>query len=159
MLTCFVGVVDGDLVPVEQYLSNGGDPARQLTTTEVALLNRTSAFDAGYTLIHLAIRYYSCAELDFEIVFYYLFTYSRFWNCRFQREDILSSLLSRISGGGSGIKRAPSYVAPDLATAIRRNIASNIRTKKGFPCRYMHDITTFCLPAGLIFFVFIIIYF
>ncbi|XP_077297352.1 ubiquitin thioesterase trabid [Arctopsyche grandis] len=122
-LQACLGVVDGDLVPVEQYLSNGGDPARQLTTAEVALLNRTSAFDAGYTLIHLAIR--------------------------FQREDILSSLLSRISGGGSGIKRAPSYVAPDLATAIRRNIASNIRHKKGFPCRYMHDITTFCLPADL----------
>lgn len=72
---------------------------------------------------------------------------------RFQREDILSSLLSRISGGGSGIKRAPSYVAPDLATAIRRNIASNIRHKKGFPCRYMHDITTFCLPAGSFWFL------
>lgn len=55
-LQACLGVVDGDVVPVERYLSNGGDPARQLTTSEVSLLNRTSAFDTGHTLVHLAIR-------------------------------------------------------------------------------------------------------
>ena len=51
------GVVDGNLGPVERYLAAGGDPARQLTQFEVALLNRPSAFDIGFTLIHLALRY------------------------------------------------------------------------------------------------------
>lgn len=50
------GVVDGDIIPVEQFLAAGGDPARQLTQFEVAILNRPSAFDIGFTLIHLALR-------------------------------------------------------------------------------------------------------
>lgn len=55
-LAACMGVVDGDPSPVEAYLAAGGDPARQLTASEVALLNRPSAFDVGYTLVHLAIR-------------------------------------------------------------------------------------------------------
>lgn len=54
---CVAGVVEGDARCVETYLSGGGDPARALTHAEVALLNRASAFDAGHTLVHLAIRY------------------------------------------------------------------------------------------------------
>lgn len=50
------GVVEGDARCVEAYLAMGGDPARALTPHEVALLNRASAFDAGHTLVHLAIR-------------------------------------------------------------------------------------------------------
>lgn len=50
------GVVDGDPHPVEAYLRSGGDPARFLTPNEVTVLNRPSAFDAGHTLVHLAIR-------------------------------------------------------------------------------------------------------
>lgn len=50
------GVVEGDARCVEAYLAMGGDPARALTPQEVALLNRASAFDAGHTLVHLAIR-------------------------------------------------------------------------------------------------------
>ncbi|GBP28800.1 Ubiquitin thioesterase trabid [Eumeta japonica] len=123
-LQACLGVVEGDRSCVEAYLASGGDPARALTAAEVQLLNRASAFDAGHTLVHLAIR--------------------------FQREDILSSLLSRISGGGSGVKRAPSYIAPDLAKAIRRHIASLIRTKKGsFACRYITEFCTFSLPAEI----------
>jgi hypothetical protein len=48
--------MQGDYGPVHAYLAAGGDPARQLTAPEVALLNRTSAFDVGHTLVHLAIR-------------------------------------------------------------------------------------------------------
>ncbi|OWR52070.1 ubiquitin thioesterase trabid-like [Danaus plexippus] len=123
-LQACLGVVEGDAHCVEAYLSSGGDPARALTHQEVALLNRASAFDAGHTLVHLAIR--------------------------FQRQEILSTLLSRISGGGPGLKRSPSYVAPDLATAIRRHIAGCIRQKKGnFPCRYINEFCTFSLPAEI----------
>uniref|UniRef100_A0A2A4IU81 ubiquitinyl hydrolase 1 n=1 Tax=Heliothis virescens TaxID=7102 RepID=A0A2A4IU81_HELVI len=122
-LQACLGVVEGSARCVDAYLAQGGDPARALTPQEVALLNRASAFDAGHTLVHLAIR--------------------------FQRQEILSTLLSRISGGGPGLKRSPSYIAPDLASAIRRHIASCVRYKKGsFPCRYINEFCTFYLPAG-----------
>lgn len=65
------GVVEGDLAAVEAYKSSGGDIARQLTADEVHLLNRSSAFDVGYTLVHLAIR--------------------------FQRQDMLAILLTEVS--------------------------------------------------------------
>ncbi|KAJ8686660.1 hypothetical protein QAD02_022454 [Eretmocerus hayati] len=116
------GIVEGDNGPVEAYLASGGDPARQLTHSEVLLLNRNSAFDIGHTLVHLAIR--------------------------FQREDILATLLSQIEGSGSGIKRVPSYVAPDLAAQIRRHVSNSIRMRKGsFPCYFATDMATFALPA------------
>ncbi|KAL1449678.1 hypothetical protein WDU94_002163 [Cyamophila willieti] len=123
------GIVGGDYGPVHAYLSGGGDPARQLTGPEVALLNRSSAFDVGHTLVHLAIR--------------------------FQREDILATLLSHIEGSGSsGVKRVPSYVAPDLAADIRRHVAASMRQRKGggcspVPCPFVTDIATFALPAEI----------
>lgn len=67
----FLGVVEGDLAAIEAYKSSGGDIARQLTADEVRLLNRPSAFDVGYTLVHLAIR--------------------------FQRQDMLAILLTEVS--------------------------------------------------------------
>ncbi|CAH1155866.1 unnamed protein product [Phaedon cochleariae] len=121
-LNACIGVIDGDPNPVEAYLSSGGDPARTLTASEVAILNRTSAFDVGHTLVHLAIR--------------------------FQREDLLAVLLSQIEGSGSGVKRVPSYVAPDIAADIRRHFASTIRLRKGnFPCNFVTEFPTFTLPA------------
>ncbi|XP_001602668.2 ubiquitin thioesterase trabid isoform X1 [Nasonia vitripennis] len=121
-LNACLGIVEGDNAPVEAYLASGGDPARQLTHSEVLLLNRSSAFDIGHTLVHLAIR--------------------------FQREDILATLLSQIEGSGSGIKRVPSYVAPDLAVQIRRHVSNSIRMRKGsFPCYFVTDMATFALPA------------
>ncbi|XP_023029173.1 ubiquitin thioesterase trabid isoform X1 [Leptinotarsa decemlineata] len=121
-LNACMGVIEGDPNPVEAYLSSGGDPARTLTASEVAILNRSSAFDVGHTLVHLAIR--------------------------FQREDLLSVLLSQIEGSGSGVKRVPSYVAPDLAADIRRHFASTIRLRKGnFPCNFVTEFPTFTLPA------------
>lgn len=65
------GVVEGDMAAVEAYKSSGGDIARQLTADEVQLLNRSSAFGVGYTLVHLAIR--------------------------FQRQDMLAILLTEVS--------------------------------------------------------------
>ncbi|KAK0084801.1 hypothetical protein PV325_006406 [Microctonus aethiopoides] len=121
-LNACLGIVEGENAPVEAYLASGGDPTRQLTHSEVLLLNRSSAFDVGHTLVHLAIR--------------------------FQREDILATLLSQIEGSGSGIKRVPSYVAPDLAAQIRRHVTNSIRLRKGsFPCYFVTDMATFALPA------------
>lgn len=71
LLLCLKGVVEGDLSAVEAYKSSGGDIARQLTSDEVRLLNRPSAFDDGFTLVHLAIR--------------------------FQRQDMLAVLLTEVS--------------------------------------------------------------
>lgn len=65
-------MVEGDLAAVEAYKTSGGDIARQLTSDEVRLLNRPSAFDDGFTLVHLAIR--------------------------FQRQDMLAVLLTEVSG-------------------------------------------------------------
>ncbi|KAF5304182.1 hypothetical protein FQR65_LT08076 [Abscondita terminalis] len=121
-LNACLGIIDGDPNPVEAYLSSGGDPTRTLTAAEVAILNRASAFDVGHTLVHLAIR--------------------------FQREDLLAILLSQIEGSGSGVKRVPSYVAPDLAADIRRHFATTIRQRKGsFPCNFVTELPTFALPA------------
>lgn len=123
-LNACLAVVQGDHSPVEEFLSSGGDPTRQLTASEVALLNRPSAFDSGHTLVHLAIR--------------------------FHREDMLATLLSRIEGGGSGVKRVPSYVAPDLAADIRRHAASTLRQRKAaLPCPFVSEVTTFSLPADI----------
>lgn len=71
-----VGVVENNYGAVEAYLSCGGNPGRSLTSTEVTLLNRNSAYDVGHTLIHLAIR--------------------------FHREEMLPMLLAQISGSGPG---------------------------------------------------------
>lgn len=121
-LNACLGIIEGDPNPIEAYLSSGGDPRRKLTAAEVAMLNRASAFDVEDTLVHLALR--------------------------FQREDILAILLSQIEGSGSGVKRVPSYVAPDLAADIRRHFASTMRQRKGsFPCNYVTELPTFALPA------------
>lgn len=59
-------------------------------------------------------------------------------------------LLSQIEGSGSGVKRVPSYVAPDLAADIRRHFSSTLRQRKGhFPCNFVTEFPTFALPAGM----------
>ena len=68
-LDACIGVVEGDPNPVEAYLNSGGNPARFLTPNEIAILNRPSAFDAGHTLVHLAIRF----------VFFFVHSFN---NCR-----------------------------------------------------------------------------
>lgn len=121
---CFLGVVDNNYGAVEAYLSCGGNPGRSLNATEVSLLNRNSAYDVGHTLIHLAIR--------------------------FHREEMLPMLLAQINGSGPGIKRVPSYVAPDLASDIRRHFANSLRSRKAsFACHYVNEHATFSLPAEI----------
>ena len=56
-LNACMGVLNGEPAPVLAYLAAGGNPSRQLTQNEVVALGRPSAFDAGYTLVHLAIRF------------------------------------------------------------------------------------------------------
>lgn len=118
------GVVENKFSDVEAYLLCGGNPGRALTSSEVSLLNRNSAYDVGHTLIHLAIR--------------------------FHREEMLPMLLAQISGSGPGIKRVPSYVAPDLAADIRRHFANSLRMRKAqFNCHYVNEHATFALPAEI----------
>lgn len=117
------GVVDGDTHGVEAYLAAGGEPTRQITQNESDLLSRPSAFTPGHTLIHLAIR--------------------------FHREDILASLLAAPETVSKARKRVPSYMAPDIAAEIMRDISRAVRQRKGdFPCYFLTDYSTFALPAG-----------
>ncbi|XP_026836462.1 ubiquitin thioesterase trabid [Drosophila erecta] len=63
---------------------------------------------------------------------------------------MLPMLLAQISGSGPGIKRVPSYVAPDLAADIRRHFANTLRLRKsGLPCHYVQKRATFALPAEI----------
>ncbi|KAB5555859.1 hypothetical protein PHYPO_G00039000 [Pangasianodon hypophthalmus] len=121
-LNACVGVVEGDLAAVEVYKSSGGDIARQLTSDEVRLLNRPSAFDAGFTLVHLAIR--------------------------FQRQDMLAILLTEVSQ--QAVKCIPAMVCPELTEQIRREIAASVHQRKGdFSCYFLTDLVTFTLPADI----------
>lgn len=124
-LNACIGVVENNIEAVEHYLARGGNVGRALTSNEVLLLNRPSAFDTGHTLIHLAIRFH-CDEL-------------------------LPRLLAQISSNGpSGIKCVPSYVAPDIATDIRRHFGQILRIRKApFNCNYVNEHATFSLPADI----------
>uniref|UniRef100_A0A8D2ZN11 ubiquitinyl hydrolase 1 n=1 Tax=Scophthalmus maximus TaxID=52904 RepID=A0A8D2ZN11_SCOMX len=121
-LNACAGVVEGDLAAVEAYKSSGGDIARQLTADEVQLLNRSSAFDVGFTLVHLAIR--------------------------FQRQDMLAILLTEVNQ--QAVKCIPSMVCPELTEQIRREIAASLHQRKGdFACYFLSDLVTFTLPADI----------
>lgn len=121
-LNACAGVVEGDLAAIEAYKSSGGDIARQLTADEVRLLNRASAFDEGFTLVHLAIR--------------------------FQRQDMLAILLTEVSQ--QAVKCIPAMVCPELTEQIRREIAASLHQRKGdFACYFLTDLVTFTLPADI----------
>lgn len=121
-LNACAGVVEGDLAAIEAYKSSGGDLARQLTADEVRLLNRPSAFDDGYTLVHLAIR--------------------------FQRQDMLAILLTEVSQQAA--KCIPAMVCLELTEQIRREIAASLHQRKGdFACYFLTDLVTFTLPADI----------
>ncbi|KAL1264897.1 hypothetical protein QQF64_005252, partial [Cirrhinus molitorella] len=121
-LNACAGVVEGDLSAVEAYKSSGGDIARQLTADEVRLLNRPSAFDSGFTLVHLAIR--------------------------FQRQDMLAILLTEVSQ--QAVKCIPAMVCPELTEQIRREISASLHQRKGdFNCYFLTDLVTFTLPADI----------
>ncbi|KAK7901188.1 hypothetical protein WMY93_017957 [Mugilogobius chulae] len=95
---------------------------RQLTADEVRLLNRPSAFDDGFTLVHLAIR--------------------------FQRQDMLAVLLTEVSQQAA--KCIPAMVCPELTEQIRREVAASLHQRKGdFTCYFLTDLVTFTLPADI----------
>ncbi|XP_061767669.1 ubiquitin thioesterase Zranb1-like isoform X2 [Nerophis ophidion] len=121
-LNACVGVVEGELAAVEVYKTSGGDIARQLTSDEVHLLNRPSAFDLGFTLVHLAIR--------------------------FHRQDMLALLLTEVSQQAA--KCIPAMVCPELTEQIRREVAASLHQRKGdFTCYFLTDLLTFTLPADI----------
>ncbi|XP_072312186.1 ubiquitin thioesterase ZRANB1-like [Eucyclogobius newberryi] len=120
-LNACAGVVDGDLAAVEAYKASAGDISRQLSADEVQLLNRSSAFDVGFTLVHLAIR--------------------------FQRQDMLALLLTEVSQQRA--KRIPSLVCPELTEQIRREISSCLHQRKEPPCSCLSELHTFTLPAEI----------
>lgn len=121
-LNACTGVVDGDFAAVEQYKSSGGDISRQLTADEVQLMNRSSAFDEGFTLVHLAIR--------------------------FRRQDMLALLLTEVSQQRA--KCIPSMVCPDLTEQIRRELSAMLHQRKGdVPCYCLSEPQTFNLPADI----------
>ncbi|KAL0964785.1 hypothetical protein UPYG_G00328910 [Umbra pygmaea] len=121
-LNACAGVVEGDMSAVEAYKSSGGDIARQMTSDEVRLLNRPSAFDDGFTLVHLAIR--------------------------FQRQDMLAILLTEVSQQAA--KCIPAMVCGELTEQIRREIAASLHQRKGdFNCYFLSDLVTFTLPADI----------
>ncbi|KAF7656281.1 hypothetical protein LDENG_00044110 [Lucifuga dentata] len=121
-LSACAGVVEGDLAAIEAYKSSGGDIARQLTADEVQLLSRSSAFDVGFTLVHLALR--------------------------FHRQDMLAILLTEVSQQAP--KCIPSMVCPELTEQIRREIAASLHQRKGdFACYFLADLVTFTLPADI----------
>ena len=116
-------VVNGDPSGIEQFLTSGGDPGRQLTKDEVYILNRPSAFEAGYTLVHLALR--------------------------FRRDDMVAILLTATDISSKGFKRLPSYSSPDIASEIRREVSIHLKQRKGtFSCYFLSENATFSLPAG-----------
>lgn len=64
---------------------------------------------------------------------------------------MLPSLLSRISEthNSSFVKRVPSYVAPDIASDIRRHFAQNLRVRKNPNAYYVTEFCTFSLPSEI----------
>eukprot|EP00063_Salmo_salar_P097036 XP_014071871.1 PREDICTED: ubiquitin thioesterase ZRANB1-like [Salmo salar] len=110
------------MAAVEAYKSSGGDIARQMTSDEVRLLNRATAFNDGFTLVHLAIR--------------------------FQRQDMLAILLTEVSQQAA--KCIPAMVCGELTEQIRREIAASLHQRKGdFNCYFLSDLVTFTLPADI----------
>lgn len=125
-LNACIGAIEGDPVPVERYISQGGLLSRALTADESRMLTKdTLNIDQGLTLPHLALKYsHSVARL------------------------LLSSQQAR--SPQPTLKRMPSYESPCTAREIRRLVAGNIRQCTGeFQCYYVCDPVTFVLPSEI----------
>lgn len=122
-LKACIGVVDDDLESVAAFIANGGNMSRAITIEEAVVMDRPSAFSAGNTLVHLAIR--------------------------FGRKNILSLLLDpEISN--HPFKRNPSNLSPDIADVIQKEIGASLRMgKDDFGCQYLSEFTTFQLPREI----------
>ena len=116
------GIRDHNVTAVKKYLSAGGDRTRQLTKEDILVLGEPAGFEIGHTLVHLAVS--------------------------FHREDILRILL-RPEPPSRALKRLPSHLSPELAAAIRKQVAYSLRQKKGtFQCLFFTEQVTFFLPGG-----------
>lgn len=116
------GIRDYNVTSIKKYLSAGGDRTRQLTKEDILVLGRPANFEVGHTLVHLAVS--------------------------FHREDILRILI-RPEPSSRALKRLPSHLSPELASAIRKQVAYSLRQKKGaFQCLYFTEQVTFFLPGG-----------
>ena len=117
------GVLEDDIMVIEEYLASGGDPARAIAYSDLKLLGRPSAFTAGFTLVHLAIR--------------------------FKREQILALLLTATDASNKAKKRVPSLVAYEIANQINRELRLCLEQKRRhFRCYHFGELSTFLLPAG-----------
>lgn len=122
-LKACVGILEDNIEAVDRYLAYGGSVARPLSADEASLLNRPSAFNAGYTLVHLAVR--------------------------FQRQNILGLILTP-ERNKRNLKRCPAILCPEIAEHIRHEIINSIRIMKGeFHCQYFCDYLTFFLPIEI----------
>jgi len=118
-----IGVVDENYEAVMSYIANGGNVSRAITEAEANLMDRPSAFDSGFTLVHLAIR--------------------------FQRKNILRLLLDP-KNSSHPFKRNPSNSSPDIAELIQREIHSSLRTgKDDFSSQFFSEFNTFQLPREI----------
>jgi ubiquitin thioesterase ZRANB1 len=113
------GIIKSDLSSVRSYIKHGGDRNRQLTHEEVLMLNKTSQFTVGSTLIHLAVR--------------------------FHQSDILAYLLT--PAPTEARKRLPSHTNPELADDIREQVTLSLSHHQGeWACRFITQLTTYILP-------------
>ena len=115
------GVVNNEIKPVMAYVSNGGHLARQLTDDDLVVLGCPSAYEAGHTLVHLALR--------------------------FKREEVLSAMLTPALTDAH--KRLPNHANEELATTVRKYMANSLQQRKGdWPCYFIVESTVFSLPSG-----------
>lgn len=118
------GVLENNILPVEAYLTSGGDPTRNLTEEECSLLDRPSAFQPNQNLVHLAIR--------------------------FRRDDMLRVILASTECMKKAKKRLPSHASPDICKEILHHLSTIIRVRKGeFACSFVTEIATYFLPCEI----------
>lgn len=133
-LNACLGVVEGKLDPVLRFIDSGKDIFRTLTNLDVQHLRALWLhyqnpgplyIEPGLSLIYLCVKY--------------------------QRDDILTHLLSHSENGAVVPKRVPSEVCTDIAADIRRNIAASFKQRKGteFACYFVTDNVTFALPSEI----------
>lgn len=122
------GIVEDNYEAVSNYIVNRGNISRPITADEAVLLNRPSVFSAGFTLVHLALR--------------------------FNRKNILTLLLNP-EVSSLAYKKNPSIMSPDMAEQIQKEISASLRIELSrkdcllFKCQYFSQFNTFQLPLEI----------
>ena len=121
-LSACIGVVEGEPSSVKCFFSSGGNAARKLTSDELLVLNRPADFEAGDTLVHLALRH--------------------------NRHDLLKMMLPH-EVSRKAFKKMLCHISPDLADSVQKLATQGLRQMKGdWPCYFYTDLVTFTLPGG-----------